>query len=94
MLGEMAELGAGAPAYHEEIGHEAARQRVDALLAVGELGRGYLDRGVAEQRWAPDAESAAAEAAELVQPGDVVLVKASRAVGLERVAEALAAVSA
>jgi UDP-N-acetylmuramoyl-tripeptide--D-alanyl-D-alanine ligase len=94
ILGEMAELGSGAPAYHEEIGHEAARHGVDALLAVGVLGRGYLDRGVAEQRWAPDAERAAAEAAELVQPGDVVLVKASRAVGLERVAEALAAVSA
>jgi len=44
--------------------------------------------------WAPDAETAAAEAAELVQRGDIVLVKASRAVGLERVAEALAAVSA
>ena len=64
------------------------------LLAVGELARGYVDGGVPVTRWAPDAEAAAAEAAELVQPGDVVLVKASRALGLERVAEALAAVSA
>jgi len=94
ILGDMAELGPAAPAYHEEIGHEAARHGVDSLLAVGELGRGYLDRGVPEQRWAPDADAAAAEAAELVRPGDVVLVKASRALGLERVAEALAAVSA
>ena len=94
ILGDMAELGPAAPAYHEEIGREAARHGVDSLLAVGELGRGYLDRGVPEQRWAPDAENAAAEAAELVRPGDVVLVKASRALGLERVAEALAAVSA
>jgi UDP-N-acetylmuramoyl-tripeptide--D-alanyl-D-alanine ligase len=94
ILGDMAELGPTAPAYHQEIGEEAARRGVDVLLAVGELGRGYLDRGVPEQRWAPDAERAAAEAAELVQPGDVVLVKASRAVGLERVADALAAVSA
>ena len=45
-------------------------------------------------RWAADAEAAAAAVTELVQPGDVVLVKASRALGLERVAEALAAVSA
>jgi UDP-N-acetylmuramoyl-tripeptide--D-alanyl-D-alanine ligase len=94
ILGDMAELGSAGPAYHEEIGQEAARHGVDALLAVGELGRGYLDRGVPEQRWAADAESAAAAAAELIRPGDVVLVKASRALGLERVAEALAAVSA
>jgi UDP-N-acetylmuramoyl-tripeptide--D-alanyl-D-alanine ligase len=94
ILGDMAELGSEAPAYHEEIGQEAAHHGVDLLLAVGELGRGYLDRGVAEQHWAPDAENAAAAAAELVRPGDVVLVKASRALGLERVAEALAAVSA
>jgi UDP-N-acetylmuramoyl-tripeptide--D-alanyl-D-alanine ligase len=94
ILGDMAELGSGAPAYHQEIGREAARHGVEALLAVGELARGYLDGGVPVTRWAPDAERAAAEAAEIVQPGDVVLVKASRAVGLERVAEALAAVSA
>jgi UDP-N-acetylmuramoyl-tripeptide--D-alanyl-D-alanine ligase len=61
---------------------------------VGELARGYLGGGVPVTAWAPDAERAAAEAAELVRPGDVVLVKASRAVGLERVAEALAAVGA
>jgi UDP-N-acetylmuramoyl-tripeptide--D-alanyl-D-alanine ligase len=94
VLGDMAELGHAAPAYHEEIGREAARHGVDVLLAVGELSRAYLDGGVGEQHWAPDAESAAAEVAGLIQPGDVVLVKASRAVGLERVAEALAAVSA
>ena len=94
ILGDMAELGTGAPAYHQEIGREAARHGVEALLAVGELARGYLGGGVPVTSWAPDAETAAAEAAELVQPGDIVLVKASRAVGLERVAEALAAVSA
>ena len=94
ILGDMAELGSGAPAYHEEIGREAARHGVEVLLAVGDLARGYVDGGVPVTRWAPDAESAAAEAAELVQPGDVVLVKASRALGLERVAEVLAAVSA
>jgi UDP-N-acetylmuramoyl-tripeptide--D-alanyl-D-alanine ligase len=94
ILGDMAELGSNAPAYHQEIGREAARHGVDALLAVGELSRGYLGGGVPVTSWAPDAETAAAEAAELVQRGDIVLVKASRAVGLERVAEALAAVSA
>jgi UDP-N-acetylmuramoyl-tripeptide--D-alanyl-D-alanine ligase len=97
ILGDMAELGPAAPGYHEEIGREVARHGVDVLLAVGELARAYLDGagdGVAVTGWAPDAEKAAGKAAELVLPGDVVLVKASRAVGLERVAEALAAVSA
>jgi UDP-N-acetylmuramoyl-tripeptide--D-alanyl-D-alanine ligase len=98
ILGDMAELGPGGPAFHEEIGREVARHGIEALLAVGELARGYLDGApaVPVKRWAPDAEAAAAEARELVEPGDCVLVKASRAVGLERVAGALreAAVSA
>jgi UDP-N-acetylmuramoyl-tripeptide--D-alanyl-D-alanine ligase len=97
ILGDMAELGPAAPAYHEEIGRELVRHGVDVLLAVGELARAYLDGagdGVAVTRWAPDAETAVGKAAELLLPGDVVLVKASRALGLERVAEALAAVSA
>jgi UDP-N-acetylmuramoyl-tripeptide--D-alanyl-D-alanine ligase len=96
ILGDMAELGPGAAAFHEEIGQEVARHGVEALVAVGELARGYLGGAgeVAVTRWAPDAEAAASAAAEVVEPGDCVLVKASRAVGLERVAEALAAVSA
>ena len=96
ILGEMAELGPGAPAFHEEIGREVARHGVDVLLAVGGLARGYVDEasGVPVRRWAGGADEAAEAARELVQPGDVVLVKASRSIGLERVAEALAAVSA
>jgi UDP-N-acetylmuramoyl-tripeptide--D-alanyl-D-alanine ligase len=96
VLGDMAELGPGAPAFHEEIGREVVRHGVEALLAVGELARGYLDgaSGVPVTSWAPDAAAAAAEAGRVVQPGDCVLVKASRVVGLEQVAEALAAVSA
>jgi UDP-N-acetylmuramoyl-tripeptide--D-alanyl-D-alanine ligase len=96
ILGDMAELGTGAPEFHRQIGEEAARVGVGALLAVGELARGYLDgaAGVPVTRWAPDAGAAVAAAEEVVGPGDCVLVKASRAVGLEIVAEALAAVRA
>ena len=96
ILGDMAELGPGASAFHEEIGREVTRHGVEALLAVGELARGYVDNatGVPVIRWAADADEAAEAAVELVQPGDCVLVKASRAVGLDRVAESLAAVSA
>ena len=97
ILGDMAELGPAALAYHEEIGRELSQHGVDVLLAVGELARAYLDGagdGVSVTRWVPDAETAATKVTELVLPGDVVLVKASRSLGLERVAEALAAVSA
>jgi UDP-N-acetylmuramoyl-tripeptide--D-alanyl-D-alanine ligase len=96
VLGDMAELGPGGPAFHEEIGREVARHGVAALVAVGELSRGYVDgaAGIPVTRWAADAATAAAEAAEVVEPGDCVLVKASRSVGLEVVADALAAVSA
>jgi UDP-N-acetylmuramoyl-tripeptide--D-alanyl-D-alanine ligase len=96
VLGDMAELGPGALAFHEEIGREVARHGVEALVAVGELARGYLDGagGVPVRRWAPDAAAAAGEAGEIVRAGDCVLVKASRVVGLEHVAEALAAVKA
>ena len=96
ILGDMAELGPGAPAFHREIGEAAAHNGVQALLAVGELARGYVDgaAGVTITRWCPDAAAAVAAADEVVAPGDCVLVKASRALGLEVVAVALAAVRA
>jgi UDP-N-acetylmuramoyl-tripeptide--D-alanyl-D-alanine ligase len=96
VLGDMAELGSGGPAFHQEIGELAAANRVKALVAVGELARGYLEgaTGIAVTRWCPDARAAVAATEEVVEPGDCVLVKGSRAVGLEVVAEALAAVNA
>ena len=72
----------------------AAISASTSLIGVGELARGYVDGGVPVTRWCADAERRPPTCAELVQPGDCVLVKGSRAVGLERVAEALAAVNA
>jgi UDP-N-acetylmuramoyl-tripeptide--D-alanyl-D-alanine ligase len=89
----MAELGRTAPAYHKEVGEAAAELGVDEVLAVGELARGYLEAGVAG-RWAPNVHEALRELDDVVRPGDAVLVKASRAVGLEAVAEALTQVPA
>jgi len=96
VLGEMAELGPDAPAYHREIGAAAAEAGVEVLLAVGPVGRNYLDGAgeVPETRWAPDVEAAIQELKALLRPGDCVLVKASRAVGLEAVAQALTSVAA
>jgi UDP-N-acetylmuramoyl-tripeptide--D-alanyl-D-alanine ligase len=88
ILGDMAELGRTAPAYHREIGDAVVELKVDEVLAVGELARGYLDGGV-PGRWVPNVHEAVRELDEVVRPGDAVLVKASRAVGLEAVAAAL-----
>jgi UDP-N-acetylmuramoyl-tripeptide--D-alanyl-D-alanine ligase len=88
ILGDMAELGRTGPEYHREVGAAASELGVDELLAVGDLARGYLEGGV-QGRWVANVHEALREVGELVRPGDAVLVKASRAVGLEAVAAAL-----
>jgi UDP-N-acetylmuramoyl-tripeptide--D-alanyl-D-alanine ligase len=82
ILGEMAELGPEALRYHDEIGREA--EDVDLVLGVGELARHY-----GPDEWEATAADAVEAVRGLVRPGDAILVKGSRAVGLEVVAEAL-----
>ena len=84
ILGEMAELGAESDRYHRAIGELAAHLGVE-VIAVGEPARAY---GPAV--WVAGAEDAIEAARTTVGPGDVVLVKASRAVGLEGIADAIA----
>ncbi|MGH3130532.1 MAG: glutamate ligase domain-containing protein, partial [Gaiellaceae bacterium] len=92
VLGGMAELGEQTAAYHRAVGEEAA---VDVLVAVGELARPYLDAETAgERHWVPTREGAVQLLQDVLEPGDVVLVKGSRSVGLEAVAEALIRVPA
>jgi len=93
ILGDMAELGRTGPDYHREIGQAAAELGVDEVLAVGELARGYLEGGV-PGRWVANVHEAVRELDAVVRPGDAVLVKASRALGLEAVAAALTQVPA
>jgi UDP-N-acetylmuramoyl-tripeptide--D-alanyl-D-alanine ligase len=84
VLGEMRELGPEAAGYHREIGEHARRCGVELIIGVGELAEAYEpDERVA------DAEAAAEALRTALAPGDAVLVKGSRAVGLERVAEQL-----
>jgi UDP-N-acetylmuramoyl-tripeptide--D-alanyl-D-alanine ligase len=94
VLGDMAELGPGAPAYHRDVGAAAARAGVEVLVAVGPLARNYVEgaRGVQLTRWAPTVEQGLAALRSVLQPGDCVLVKGSRAMGLEVIAEAVAVV--
>jgi UDP-N-acetylmuramoyl-tripeptide--D-alanyl-D-alanine ligase len=91
VLGEMAELGPEGPRFHREIGAYAAQKGVQALVAVGELGEGYLEgyAGAGDAHRATDAAEAGALVTGMIEAGDVVLVKGSRSVGLERVAASL-----
>jgi UDP-N-acetylmuramoyl-tripeptide--D-alanyl-D-alanine ligase len=84
VLGDMLELGADEQRFHAEIGEHARAAGVELLVTVGPLARAM--RG---DRAADTAAEAATLVRELVRPGDTVLVKASRGVGLEVVAEAL-----
>jgi UDP-N-acetylmuramoyl-tripeptide--D-alanyl-D-alanine ligase len=94
VLGGMAELGSDSAAYHREIGALVGELGIGALIAVGELGRLYVEAAdrVPVTETAADAAKAAEVAKRTVESGDFVLVKGSRAFGLEAVAEALAEV--
>ena len=95
VLGEMAELGAAGRAAHDEIGRLAVRLGVDRLVVVGNAARA-LHLGAAlegsfngESELVDDVNDAIALLTDQLRPPDVVLVKASRSVGLDRVASAL-----
>lgn len=90
VLGDMLELGPDEARFHAEIGAHARAAGVDVLVAVGPRARHFAD-GYGDVLALPDAAAAAEAVPRLVQPGDTVLVKASRGVGLEVVAEALGA---
>ena len=96
VLGDMLELGESAPEAHHALGRAVAESGIELLVLVGELVRaaaaGALEAGMPAARvlhlGAP--EEAAGEVAGLVGPGDVCLVKGSRAMGLERLVERIA----
>jgi UDP-N-acetylmuramoyl-tripeptide--D-alanyl-D-alanine ligase len=89
VLGDMLELGPGERAAHEEAGRQAAHEGVDVLVTVGPRAAAMADPFGGEAYPVADAGEAAAVLPELLQPGDTVLVKGSRGVGLEIVVEAL-----
>ena len=95
VLGDMLELGDSGPELHHAIGRDAAAGGVDLLVLVGELVKataaGALEAGMPASRVVhlPSAESATQELETLLRDGDVVLLKASRRTGLDRVVERL-----
>jgi UDP-N-acetylmuramyl pentapeptide synthase len=87
----MLELGPDELLFHAEVGAYAGECGVDVLIAVGPLAAHMGAQYGGEMHAVADAAAAAALVAEVVSPGDTVLVKASRGVGLEAVAEGMRA---
>jgi UDP-N-acetylmuramyl pentapeptide synthase len=95
VLGDMLELGPRGPELHHQLGAAVAGTSIDLLILVGELSQATA-AGALEARMDPtrvrhfaDTELAVAELGALLEAGDVVLFKASRRVGLERVIQKL-----
>jgi UDP-N-acetylmuramoyl-tripeptide--D-alanyl-D-alanine ligase len=89
VLGEMLELGDASAAEHHAVGEHAAKLGVDRVVAVGPGARPVAQGAGAAGAAVADADGALALVAPQLGPGDVVLVKASRSVGLDRLAAAL-----
>jgi UDP-N-acetylmuramoyl-tripeptide--D-alanyl-D-alanine ligase len=97
VLGYMAELGAVEREAHERVGQLCAHLGIDGLVTVGEQASLMAEAarlagfaGADGVRTVAGVEEAAAAVADNLGPGDTVLVKASRAIGLERVVDLLA----
>jgi UDP-N-acetylmuramoyl-tripeptide--D-alanyl-D-alanine ligase len=94
VLGDMRELGEDEVTWHRELGRYAA-ERVDRLVCVGDLARSYGEEAAengfpgAAIDYLTSAEDAARLLDGILREGDVVLVKGSRAVGLDRAVEIL-----
>jgi UDP-N-acetylmuramoyl-tripeptide--D-alanyl-D-alanine ligase len=93
VLGDMAELGPDAAAYHREIGEYLRGAGVDGLLAVGPLAAEYV-AGAGFGEAVPDVEAAQPTILSFFMPGNCVLIKASRSMGLEALAEHLSRIYA
>jgi UDP-N-acetylmuramoyl-tripeptide--D-alanyl-D-alanine ligase len=93
VLGDMAELGESSRAAHAEVGQRAAESRLDQLFTVGqqagEIATAARRGGLRTVVEIPEVETAVRAVQEFARPGDVVLIKASRAMRLERITEAL-----
>jgi UDP-N-acetylmuramoyl-tripeptide--D-alanyl-D-alanine ligase len=95
VLGEMAELGDQSGELHEMAGAQAAQAGIAALIVVGDGAAPMLAGAKSIGTWGgelvhvPDAAAAVQAVRSRMRPGDVVLVKASHSIGLERVALAL-----
>ncbi|MBI4277795.1 MAG: UDP-N-acetylmuramoyl-tripeptide--D-alanyl-D-alanine ligase, partial [Armatimonadetes bacterium] len=95
VFGDMLELGSLAVAAHRAVGDEMARAQIAGLVTIGDLARHVAERaragGVPEVVQAGTWQEGVEAITAMLRPGDVLLVKASRGMALERVVEALVA---
>jgi len=93
VLGDMGELGAHTEAAHMEVGKRAAELGIGQLFTVGKMSaataKAARDAGLTRVIEFSDVEAAVRAVKNFLKPGDVVLLKASRASRLERIAETL-----
>ena len=95
VLGPMLELGDRSVEEHDSLGRLAVRLDVSLLVCVGDpmkithLGASQEGSWGDEAHWVPDVDSAIEFLSQVIEVNDVILVKASRSVGLDRVADAL-----
>lgn len=95
VLGDMLELGAAASEMHRDVGRQLSCGEFDLVVGVGELApeilAGARERGVAPERLRsfPDSAACASRLPQWLEPGDTILIKGSRRVGLERVVKKL-----
>jgi UDP-N-acetylmuramoyl-tripeptide--D-alanyl-D-alanine ligase len=93
VLGDMAELGAHGEAAHAEVGRHVAELGIGQLFAVGAMakvmGRAARAAGLNRVLEFHEVQSATAAVKAFLRPGDLLLLKASRAVRLEQISDAL-----
>jgi UDP-N-acetylmuramoyl-tripeptide--D-alanyl-D-alanine ligase len=93
VLGDMAELGSHSDEAHREVGRRVAESGVEQLFAIGKMAsliaHAAREAGLNRVFEFAEVEPAALAVKSFVKTGDAVLIKASRAARLERVAEAL-----
>lgn len=95
VLGDMRELGENSAALHKEVGRFAAKKGVDILLTVGQLGaeiaKGALFGGMNKENVFSELDESAENTVnalkDIIGDGDVILLKASRAMKFERIIE-------
>jgi UDP-N-acetylmuramoyl-tripeptide--D-alanyl-D-alanine ligase len=93
VLGEMAELGPDGGPAHQQVGREAAQLDVSRVVVIGSAAAGIhagaVAEGLRDAALVEDVDAALAILHAELRPGDVVLVKGSRSVGLEKLAASL-----
>lgn len=89
ILGDMLELGTKEKEMHAAVGSYARERGVDAILCTGPLSEEIAKSAGEIAAWYPDRETLIAALPQKIQTGDRVLVKASRGMHFEQIAEAL-----